>query len=199
MALLVLLGIAIGATLISIDAGKSSPAQGAGGATAAKPSPQKVAPVAEVEAAQHQAFALLRGPSEAPPAWIRRSMSTSHTGQGLNFDLAQKVAPAGSDHVVWVIPGSGWICLFVELDGGGGSSCDTTQGASADGLDLSLAAPSAAGQPSRIESTVGIVPDGVEAVRFKGNENGPEVATVSENAYFVNGGSSRQALVRGGS
>ncbi len=198
LALLVLLGIAIGATLLSIgDSGASSPAQaGAGGGTA-EAAKADAAPIKEVELGQRQAFAVLRGPSEELPGTIRAMLSAPGAGRGFNFDFAQKATPAGSESPVWVIPGRDWICIFVQLEHSGGLSCDTTAGAASDGIDLAVAGPSKDGEPSQIESTVGLVPDGVQAVRFAGNEGGPEVESPHQNVYYVDGGSSgRPSLIR---
>ncbi|HYQ78792.1 MAG TPA: hypothetical protein VEP91_06755 [Solirubrobacterales bacterium] len=181
--LLILLGIAVGATVLSLDDSSSSPA-----APEAQSQPtEKVAPIAAVQPDQARAFGLFRGTPEELPASVKLMLGGE--GHGLNLALAQKATPPGAEGPVWVIPGDDWICVFVELDRSGASSCDTTQGAVADGIDLAIASPSVDGEASEIKSTVGLVADQVTAVRFDGNPRGPEKANLEGNAFYVEGGS----------
>jgi hypothetical protein len=193
---LILLGIAVGATFLSLDDSQSdspAPAESAGEA-ASRPAEQ-VAPISAVQPEQRAAFGLLRGGSEELPGTVKAMLASE--GHGLNFGLAQNATPAGSPNPVWVIPGDDWICVFVELERSGAASCDTTAGAVDNGIDLAVAAPADDGEAAAIQSTVGIVPDDVEAVRFPGSAHGPEEASLNGNAYYVSGGSQVQPeLVR---
>ncbi|HVD38359.1 MAG TPA: hypothetical protein VNC15_05975 [Solirubrobacterales bacterium] len=193
---LILLGIAVGATFLSLDDSQSdspAPAESAGEATA-QPAGQ-VAPISAVQPEQRAAFSLLRGATEELPGTVKAMLASE--GHGLNFGLAQKATPAGSPNPIWVIPGDDWICVFVELEGSGAASCDTTDGAVGNGIDLAIAAPAGEGEAAGIQSTVGIVPDDVGAVRFRGNAHGPEKVSLDGNAYYASGGSQAQPeLVR---
>jgi hypothetical protein len=194
--LLILLGIAVGATLLSLDDSQSDPPAAPESASETTSQPAgRVAPVSAVQPEQRAAFGLLRGASEELPGTVKAMLASE--GHGLNFGLAQNATPAGAPNPVWVIPGDDWICVFVELEGSGAASCDTTEGAVGNGIDLAVAAPAGDGEAAGIQSTVGIVPDDVEAVRFPGNARGPEKASLDGNAYYVSGGSQGQPeLVR---
>jgi hypothetical protein len=189
--LLILLGIAVGATLLSLDDSQSDSPAPVESASDASPQPAgQATPINAVQPGQRAAFALLRGASEELPGTVKAMLASE--GHGLNFGLAQNATPAGSPNPVWVIPGDDWICVFVELEGSGAASCDTTEGAVDNGIDLAVAAPAGDGEAAGIQSTVGIVPDEVEAVRFPGNAHGPEKASLDGNAYYVSGGSQGQ-------
>jgi hypothetical protein len=194
--LLILFGIAVGATFLSLDDSQSdSPAPAEPVSEAASQPAKQVAAISAVQPEQRAAFGLLRGAPEELPGTVKAMLASE--GHGLNFGLAQKATPAGSPNPVWVTPGDDWICVFVELEGSGATSCDTTAGAVSNGVDLALAAPAGDGEAAGIQSTVGIVPDDVEAVRFPGNANGPEKASLEGNVYYVSGGSQGQPeLVR---
>lgn len=186
--LLILLGIAVGAMVLSLDDSASSPTTGEGG-RGSEPA-GKIAAISAVEPEQRSAFRLLRGATEELPGTIKMMLASE--GHGLNFGLAQKATPPGAPNPVWVIPGADWICVFAEQDGSGAASCDTTTGAIDNGVDLAIAAPAGEGEAAGIQSTVGIVPDDVSAVSFPGNGQGPQKASLEANAYYVGGGSQGQ-------
>jgi Tol biopolymer transport system component len=149
-------------------------------------------PVTAVQAAQRNAFALFHGVAEGLPHLDAAPSGLGPPELRLNRALAQRIKPSPGFGPVWAIPGAGWICVYTHSrprSREGGSACAKTARVIEFGLDLftlgsSKDAQAGAGLGSISGRSAGLVPDGVTAVRLKGN---PDRVPVTENTFAAKG------------
>jgi hypothetical protein len=102
------------------------------------------APVIEVSAAQRAGFEVFDRPADAMPPAVREAVTsgTAVATFGLNPDLARAVLTPASSTPVWLIPGDGFLCLWIKdpIDGSG-TTCTTTEQAAAGELYAVLQRP----------------------------------------------------------
>jgi hypothetical protein len=123
-------------------------------------------PVASVDPDQAAAFALLRTAPEAVPDEVRLDIeqSTFYQAFGLNLDLAQGVLTPASSVPEWIIPGDGFLCIWMKDPGDGAAiSCDPTDVAIRHGLIVTLVRP---GDPKI--TVAGLAADGTTSVVVDG-------------------------------
>jgi hypothetical protein len=138
---------------------------------------QEVRPrLAAISVEQAESFAILRRrqlESDRLPRSRWQEFDLGAMGHlGLNSALARRaVTPAGD---VWVVPGSGYLCLAVA----GGMTCNSTDSAARRGM-VTWTSRRSTGQGI----VQGLVPDGVEEITLVTADNASTAVQVSENVY----------------
>jgi hypothetical protein len=196
--------IALGAVGVSLAAPRTAATGADRNALDALERPSS-SPVASVDADQASAFALLRRPADVAPVQVRQDIQRApfYRAFGLNIELARSALTPASAIPVWVIPGDGFLCIWLKdpVDGAA-VSCDSTATVLKNGLIVSLVTP---GKP---EITVaGMLPDSARGLRVddaQGRAIGVDdsgmfgVASVSGSAlhFDTNSGDRAVALAR---
>jgi hypothetical protein len=137
------------------------------------PTPSRSDPLA----AQRDRFALLRTPAVTPlPPAFQTAVDRAPDSYALDVPGARENASG-----VWLIPGSGGMCIAVLDSDGVGMSCQTTEATEAGELTFS-AREAATGQ----EQIVGVAPDGVgTATGFGSDGAAVSSAPVTSSTYAM--------------
>jgi len=130
-------------------------------------------------------FGVLRKASSPLPSDIRATLEKADAVDefGLEVTLAHEPATAASAAPIWVIPGKGRLCIFVdESEKARGMACSSSAMATTGHLAVALVDADAAGVETGHQRIAGLVPDGVNAVRID-TASGPVSARVTDNVY----------------
>ena len=122
------------------------------------------AAVPAVQSDQTATFSALKAASGQVPDQVRRWITESdfYGKFGLNVSLARGRLTTASSQPVWIIPGNGYLCLWMaDPADAGGLVCETTEEAAAGQLVFTQLRP---GEPTK--TVVALVPDDVSQVEF---------------------------------
>lgn len=104
--------------------------------------------------------------------------------QGVAAGLARRAQVTASNDAVYVLPGRGWLCLYVDdpESQSGSATCSRTADALR-GWFLLIEWPSPG-----ITRVTGVVPDGIEEVTMTGHEGGVERVKPVQNTFVFETG-----------
>jgi hypothetical protein len=123
-----------------------------------------------------------RRASDDPPA-LARGVRAPGSPAGANLGLARRAAVARPATAAYVVPGEGQVCLVLisgEVSGGG---CATPSEA-ANGYTVSSVAGSGWGLEGHELIVYGLVPDGVDHVRFRFADGETADVPVGDNLFL---------------
>jgi hypothetical protein len=160
-------------------------------ATEASASGSASQPIRRPQEMQRRHFRIFRSAPEQLPASIEGSIGT-FAGHGFNPALAQRAQPPHGRRALWVVPGRGQILLAQQLSHGEAIVTATTWSAIQRGITFTFVPT---GDTAGIEGkhppdntrAVGLVPDGVTAVKLTGRL----VAPVRNNVFSIDIGTTR--------
>ena len=145
--------------------------------------PNRVA-ISAVDAPARAVFSVLGSDPEAMPESVTRWVMEDdfYAKFGLNVQLAQGVLTAASSQPVWILPGNGYICLWMAdpIDAGG-LVCDTTENAIAGRLVFTQFRPG-----DTTSHVVALVPNGVTSASAT-SDSGTHPISLESNLASVTG------------
>jgi hypothetical protein len=162
---------------------------------AAGPSPA----VSSVDPEVAKEFATLRRPltpADAIPArWVNqaRGLAKADWGPSIHPDFAA-ARRASPEMPLWIVPGSGGVCLFEALGDGGGFECGTLALATS-GHIFGISSGAGSGLPARERQLSGLLPDGASNVSVRMRDGSTQRTPVIGNAYTMRASSGPTALV----
>lgn len=148
-------------------------------------------PIKHPQPLQRRDFSLFRTAPERLPAPIGACLAT-YSGHGFNPALAQRAQPPRGQRPLWLVPGRGQILLAQRLAHGCAIVTATTWSVIRRGLIFTFLPSGEAGGvegklPPDNSRAVGLVADGVRAVRLSGHL----LAPVRNNVFSIDIGARR--------
>jgi hypothetical protein len=169
IAAVVALVVAVTAVAFAQDDGTQSPADG----TAAVLAVEHAAEVAMTDSLGRS-----RQQGDALPADIARAVR-EHPKFGMNADLSRRLV-ANARNTLYVLPGSGHVCVALTVAEGATFGCPTT-----DAIARGEVGASTVTLEEGAIGIYGLVPDGVNAITLKTGTAGSASVPVTDNGYYT--------------